>query len=328
MSHADRKSRFDLFATCCLAAAVGVALIVAGLRLPSAWELPPERYLLIHADDAGLCSAANRGTIAALEQGIVTSASIMAPCPGFEEFAAYAESHPEKDFGVHVTLTSEWDDVRWGPISDPTLVPSLVDAKGWFWKSADEFARNARLEDVEIEVRAQIRSVQEAGVVLSHLDNHMNSLFRRPEMIALFVRISRDVGLPIRYAKSLPRGWENELPAAVVDAYYEQVKALYTRRNPLMDRIEADNYQVAAGEKRSYLLTALRGLDPGWTELVVHCCDGGMGDWIPPDGDRRVAETVALCSQEFADELRVLGIRPVDWKDLRRLAGEESRRSW
>ncbi|MGD9857660.1 MAG: polysaccharide deacetylase family protein [Planctomycetaceae bacterium] len=318
----------DRFANWFLAVSIVVALIAGANYLRPAWELPGDRYLLIHADDAGLCAAANRATIAALERGAVTSASIMVPCPGFEDFAYFARSNPQRDFGVHVTLTSEWDGVRWGPLTDPAIVPSLVNADGTFWRSADEFAEHAIASEVEIEVRAQIRRAQEREIVLSHLDNHMNSLFRRPDLIELFVRISLDEELPIRFGKSLPDGWDAVLPAAVVDAYYAQLKVLYLHRNPLADHIEADNYQVRPGDKRAYLLHALRRLGPGVTELVVHCCDVDGGDWRPPDAAGRHAETLTLTSPEFAAEIDTLGINLIDWQDFRRMTRGSKRETW
>lgn len=324
----QRISRRERVVDGLLAASLVIALIAAVDRLRGAWELPGERLLLIHADDAGLCASVNRATIAALEQGAVTSASLMAPCPGFDEFAAYARLRPDLDFGLHVTLTSEWPDVRWGPVSDPASVPSLIRADGTFWKSADEFARHAAVEDVEREIRAQIDLAWQRGVLLSHLDNHMNSLFRRPDLLELFVRISRETELPIRYARTLPRGWEHALSAEMVDSYYLQLKAVYANRNPLFDTVEADNYQTPPEDRRTYLLTFLRNLEPGVTELVVHCCDRPGDDWTPPDAAGRYAETMALRSPEFAAEIDALGVRLVDWSRLRRMSLDGARAGW
>src|SRR5450432_3198828 len=66
------------------------------------------KLLIIHADDVGLSHSEDSATITAFQKGVINSASIMAPCPWFPEIAAFAKLHPELDWGIHLTLTSEW----------------------------------------------------------------------------------------------------------------------------------------------------------------------------------------------------------------------------
>src|SRR4030042_6659950 len=72
-----------------------------------------DKLLIVNCDDVGMCHSANLAVIDGMEKGLITSGTIMTPCPWFNEIAAYSRSHPEKDFGVHLDHTSEWKYYRW-----------------------------------------------------------------------------------------------------------------------------------------------------------------------------------------------------------------------
>src|SRR5277367_1428885 len=113
------------------------------------------KLLIVHDDDLGMSHSVNSAAIAALESGAINSASIMVPCPWFPEIADYAKTHPDADFGLHLTVTSERVYMRWGPVASRDTVPSLVDAYGYFrqdWPAGLKISS----ADAEREMRAQV----------------------------------------------------------------------------------------------------------------------------------------------------------------------------
>jgi predicted glycoside hydrolase/deacetylase ChbG (UPF0249 family) len=299
--------------------AMALTLGVIAVLLVDAWIFlfPAPRYLLIHADDAGLCPAVNEATIEAMERGVVSSASIIVVCPGFEEIADYAIAHPEKDFGVHLVLTCENHDFRWGPILKDR-VPSLVQPDGSFWASAYEVTANAKAEEVDRELRAQIQRALDRGIPITHLDHHMWVLTKRLDLFQIYLELGREFELPIRVHKHFSDeefGSDMGNPAD----YKAMIQPLANNGNPLLDFIDANNYRISPGQKWDYFLQLLQQVEPGVSEFIVHCSVNRPGMLLPNGAESRATDLRILTSKEMAEEIRRQGIKVVSWKELVRL---------
>ncbi len=136
------------------------------------------RRLIINADDFGLTPGINRAILEAHGHGIVTSATLMAQAPAFEEAVRMAQSAPGLSVGCHVVL------VDGSPLLNAPQVSSLIAGKDGdgvrFRDGVAKFAFRTlcgRLdpEQIEAEATAQIRKLQSAGVAVSHLDTHKHT---------------------------------------------------------------------------------------------------------------------------------------------------------
>ena len=132
------------------------------------------KYLIVNADDYGMCKSANLAVQELFELGYLKSATLEVPCPAAKEAAEYAAAHPEFAVGVHLTLTSEWPHYAWKPLTDGA---SLRNEKGFMWQNSKQVEQNARWTDIEPELQAQLDQARAWGLHPSHLDNHMGSLY-------------------------------------------------------------------------------------------------------------------------------------------------------
>ena len=218
------------------------------------------RLLVIHADDLGMAHSVNRATFEALEQGLITSASILVPCPWFPEVARWAQAHPEADLGIHLALNSEWTGYRWGPVSSAGEVPSLLDAQGYLPLTEPMVVARARIPEVERELRAQIDRAKTAGIRLSHLDSHMATLFRSRELFEVY----RRMGESFTVCPCSSSGRETE---AATQASWQT-----GRRPALRSSIgwcRSRRASSAAGWMAAYE-KLLAPLPPGVYQLIVH----------------------------------------------------------
>jgi hypothetical protein len=161
------------------------------------------KLLIIHADDAGLSHSENMATIQSLETGIVSSYSIMVPCPWFYEMALFAQNNPQFDHGIHLTLTCEWENYKFGPVLPIAEVPGLVDHNGHFYKTREELNKNASQKEVARELQAQIEKALKSGLKPSHLDSHMYSVGANPAFFKIYKGLGAKYNLPVLINKQM-----------------------------------------------------------------------------------------------------------------------------
>ncbi len=280
---------------------------------------PEDKLLIIHADDAGMCHSVNMSTVAAMESGVVTSASILVPCPWFPEIAEYASTHPDADFGIHLTLTSEWEHYRWGPVLPRSEVPGLVDAQGYLWKDTPDVADHITAEDAEKELRAQIQRALEFGVKPTHIDTHMGSVYSRTDLFEVYVRLAREFSLPLMVVRPSPELLERfgVAPEAFPDSFAEMMESLGF---PLLDSLLALDYSQVDDPEGAYT-EMIESLGPGVTQLIIHC---GVEDAeLKAVGDmarERDTDYKLFTSDQIRKLIDVLGISLIGWRELESVA--------
>jgi predicted glycoside hydrolase/deacetylase ChbG (UPF0249 family) len=217
------------------------------------------KLLMIHADDAGLSHSENQATIQALQNGSVNSYSIMVPCPWFFEMAEFAKNNPNYDCGIHLTLTCEWENYKFGPVLPISEVPGLVDQNGYFHKTRKDFKDNAKLSEIKKELTAQIEKALQFGIQPTHLDSHMCSIGVSPEILELYKELGKTYNLPVFINKDFVES------VSLSDEKYDFTNTL------LADNLLIGYYaDFEKGELRKSYEKALDNVIPGFNVFLLH----------------------------------------------------------
>jgi len=265
-----------------------------------------EKELLIRCDDMGMSHAVNMAFVEMLKSKLVFSASIMFACPWYPEAVEILKQHPEISKGIHLMLNSEWKNYRWSPAAGAGSVPSLVDSNGFFFGSRDAlYKNNPKTEDVEKELRAQIKRALNSGLKIDYMDYHMGTAVDKPEYRQIVEKLSKEFGLAIsRYFG------ETDIPSM---------------------------YSAPIENKKDSLIQTIRKIEPGTINLLV-CHIGkdtpeleAMIDLnsfgLKNMSKHRNAELNSLLSPEFRKELEQNEIKLIDYKFLINNIGLENMRS-
>lgn len=271
------------------------------------------KLLIIHADDIGLAHSVNTACIKAFDNKGITSGSIMVPCPWAPEMVSYVKDHPGMDFGIHLTMTAEWDLYKWGGITSSDQIPSLLDKNSYFYPTVEELGKVAKGAEAEKELRAQIDKVIASGVQPTHIDTHMGSVMANPELLKIYLDLSDIYHLPVLF------------PRAYLSWFQPDVAKTMESKIFLLDNLFMLDPKMISGMWIDAYKKGIEGLKPGLNELIVHLgidndemqaiCKGHEdygSSWRQHDLD-------LVMSTEFKDLLKTNHIILIGWRQIRDL---------
>lgn len=262
--------------------------------------------LVIRIDDMGALHSVNEASIDTYRNGIAKSVEVLAVGAWFPEAVKMLKENPGLDAGIHLAITSEWENVKWRPLTD---CPSLVDENGYFFpmmgpnpaypgQSVVENMKNFDINEIEKEFRAQIELALNNIPQLSHISGHMMSTGFSEEVNALVKKLAEEYDLP-----SIDR----------FDAF-EQYDFSY---------IGYDGPKATAGEKISSFIKVLEKLEKGKRYMFVDhpAYNDSEMQTVMHIGYEDVAMdrqgvTDLLKSPEVAKAIEELGIRLIDINQL------------
>jgi predicted glycoside hydrolase/deacetylase ChbG (UPF0249 family) len=259
-------------------------------------------YYLIRCDDMGMCHSVNMAMEKVIESGLPISTSVMFACPWYQEAVEILKKYPQVSVGIHLTLNSEWQNYRWGPVAGALKVPSLVDSNGYFFPSRSKlFANNPSMDEIETELRAQLERAVHSGVKIDYLDYHMGAAVQTEELRGLVESLAKEYKLGMS-------GYFNETYSNIT-------------------------YSAPFGEKTDSLLAEVQRLKPGVNLQVVHVglespemnALKDMNSFgLPQMSKHRQQEMESLLSQKFRDLLKERNIKPVTYRELIKKVGLEN----
>ncbi|WEK60966.1 MAG: polysaccharide deacetylase family protein [Candidatus Microbacterium colombiense] len=233
---------------------------------------PGARAIILNADDFGMCHAANTAIVELLGAGAIDSTTLMVPCSWAPEALAFAASRTDLDVGVHLVLTSEWSRYRWRPLTGTGT--TLVDADGFFPTEVVAVESQASTEDVAAELAAQLQTALDAGVDVTHLDNHMGSVYGlatgRDFLGEVFALAARH-GLPFRLPRSMDGVSEATLAHATSAADALGVEIIDRLWSHPFELVGEGTDAVEDYERvRDGFIALLRAVPAGVTEIYLH----------------------------------------------------------
>ena len=259
-----------------------------------------DKFLIIRTDDVGMSHSVNSAVTKLLDTGYPVSVSVMFACPWYQEAVAILKEYDNASIGIHLTLNSEWEHYRWGPVAGRSAVPSLTDENGYFFHSSSTlYENNPKRSELEKELRAQIERALASGLKIDYVDYHMGTAMGDPMFREVTENLAKEYELGL---------W----------GYFSSTEFY-------------DHYRASPEHKIDSLVTMMNRVKPGYSYLVTHVgIDnaelGAMKDMnnsapLAKMSANRQGELDALTSEAFAKALKDNNIKLITFGDLIKIKG-------
>ncbi len=256
--------------------------------------------LVVRGDDMGFAHSGNEALIKCYKEGIERSIEVLVPSPWFPEAVKMLEENPGVDVGIHLTLTSEWDNEKWRPLTD---CPSLEDTNGYFYPmiwtnknypNRNLLAHNWKLSEIEKEWRAQIATGLKNIPRISHLSGHMGCMNMNDSVNALAQRLAKEYHLGMEQKTATIKYIGYDGPHKTGE---EKIKSFIN----MLNKLSADT---------TYIFVEHPGLNTPELQAIHHI------------GYENVAEDRQGVTDMFTDEsvkevIHKKGIQLISYKDLK-----------
>lgn len=342
-----RKFTFLLILSCVAAVACAQQTKTYAERL--GWP-KGARVLILHVDDAGMSHESDDGVEKAISEGVSNSTSVMMPCPWVPEIVKYIKTHPNMDAGLHLTLTSEWENYRWGPSSGKTAVPGLTDKEGNFWPSVEAVYFHATADEVDKEIRAQLDCALTMGFTPTHLDSHMGTLFAKDAYMEKYLKLGIEKHIPVMFPGGDDIFYRSEAKTAAIASLKKQGKykegmdipeaaalgkakavgdMLWKNGLPVLDDLHNSSYDWNMPDVDNktdkeiqtwytdHYIESIDRLSPGLTMVIMHCTlPSEHFKYICKEGNKRKGDLLAMTDPRLKAFLKEKGFILTTWREV------------
>jgi predicted glycoside hydrolase/deacetylase ChbG (UPF0249 family) len=279
-----------------------------------------DKVLIAQLDDLGTCQSNMSAYSELTTAGNINSAAVMAPCIWFPLVAHLARTNPGLDIGLQMTLTSEWDTIRWRPISTVDPKSGLLDADGFYPKSLSGLPSSLDETILNQEFDAQVNRAIHMGVQLTHLDSHQSFAFD-PRFTNLMSQFARKYQLPLVFLRPDPAAWDGSswMNAGWITEGLNFANQFEQAGLPLLDSITDLSFSPATS-RMAAVQTFITQLPPGLHLIRIHAANQTPEiEAMTPDWAGYVADLNAWIGSDLKSFIQKAGVKTIGWAPIKAL---------